>query len=112
MTSFLPNTPLFRSIIGAIGGYFGVWFDAVLSRLTDIFFAIPLVLGAIVIMQLFQQQAGVPLLVLVLVIFGWTSIARIARSSVMSEIGRASCRERGYVPGGGRAAGSDRMRRE
>src|SRR5699024_11475091 len=56
-------------IIGAIGGYFGGWFDAVLSRLTDIFFAIPLVLGAIVIMQLFQQQAGLPLLVLVLVIF-------------------------------------------
>lgn len=71
-------------IIGAIGGYFGGWFDAILSRLTDIFFAIPLVLGAIVIMQLFKQQAGVLLLVAVMVVFGWTSIARIARSSVMS----------------------------
>lgn len=70
--------------IGAIAGYFGGWFDSILSRFTDIFFAIPLVLGAIVIMQLFQQHAGVLLLVTVMVIFGWTSIARIARSSVMS----------------------------
>ena len=57
-------------IIGAISGYFGGWFDAILSRFTDIFFAIPLVLGAIVIMQLFQEHAGVPLLVIVMVIFG------------------------------------------
>lgn len=71
-------------IIGAVAGYFGGWFDSILSRVTDIFFAIPLVLGAIVIMQLFQQHAGVILLVSVMVVFGWTSIARIARSSVMS----------------------------
>lgn len=75
---------LLGGAIGAIAGYFGGWFDSVLSRLTDIFFAIPLVLGAIVIMQLFKQHAGVILLVSVMVVFGWTSIARIARSSVMS----------------------------
>ncbi|MGP9537643.1 ABC transporter permease [Brachybacterium sp. AOP43-C2-M15] len=71
-------------MIGAIAGFFGGWFDAVLSRFTDIFFAVPLVLGAIVIMQLFKQHAGVMLLVAVMVVFGWTAIARIARSSVMS----------------------------
>lgn len=75
---------LLGGAIGAIAGYFGGWFDAILSRVTDIFFAIPLVLGAIVIMQLFRQHAGVVLLVSVMVVFGWTSIARIARSSVMS----------------------------
>src|SRR5690625_7155567 len=35
-------------------------------------------------MQLFKQQAGVLLLVAVMIVFGWTAIARIARSSVMS----------------------------
>ncbi|MCI1914229.1 MAG: ABC transporter permease, partial [Bifidobacteriaceae bacterium] len=37
---------LIGGLIGAIAGFFGGWIDAVLSRITDIFFAIPLLLGA------------------------------------------------------------------
>lgn len=72
------------SLIGALAGYFGGWIDAVLSRITDIFFAIPLVLAAIVVMQMFKEYRTIITVVLVLGLFGWVSIARITRGAVMS----------------------------
>ncbi|PZR55073.1 ABC transporter permease [Xylanimonas oleitrophica] len=69
--------------VGAIAGYFGGWFDTVLSRLTDIFFAVPLVLAAIVIMSVLPER-NTWTVAAVLASFGWTSIARITRGSVMS----------------------------
>ena len=71
-------------IVGAMAGFFGGWFDTILSRITDIFFAIPLVLAAIVIMQLFSENRTTVTVVAVLATFGWTNIARITRGSVMS----------------------------
>lgn len=72
------------TVVGSIAGFFGGWFDTILSRVTDIFFAIPLVLAAIVIMQIFSQYRNSFMVVAVLASFGWTSIARITRGSVMS----------------------------
>ena len=70
--------------IGAIAGYVGGWIDAVLSRITDVFFAIPLLLAAIVFMQMFKESRSIAMVVVVLSTFAWTSIARITRGSVMS----------------------------
>lgn len=70
--------------IGAIAGFTGGWLDAILSRITDIFFAVPLVLAAIVLMSMFTGKRGILSVVAVMAAFGWTSIARIARGSVMS----------------------------
>ena len=70
--------------IGAIAGYVGGWIDAVLSRITDVFFAIPLLLAAIVFMQMFKESRSIAMVVIVLSTFAWTSIARITRGSVMS----------------------------
>lgn len=72
------------SLIGAIAGFFGGWIDSVLSRITDIFFAIPLVLAAIVVMQMFKEHRTIVTVVLVLGLFGWVSIARITRGAVVS----------------------------
>ena len=72
------------TLIGSLAGYIGGFLDSVLSRITDIFFAIPLVLAAIVVMQMFKEQRTIVTVVLVLGIFGWTSIARITRGAVMS----------------------------
>ncbi|PFG42478.1 oligopeptide transport system permease protein [Isoptericola jiangsuensis] len=69
--------------MGAIAGYYGKWFDTILSRTTDIFFAIPLVLGAIVIMSLSQNRTAFTV-AFVLAIFGWPQIARITRGTVLS----------------------------
>lgn len=71
-------------IFGSLAGYIGKWADTLLSRITDIFFAIPFVLGAIVIMQLFKEGRTVWMVVLVLGVFGWPQIARITRGAVMS----------------------------
>src|SRR5450830_1443078 len=70
--------------IGALAGFYGRIWDSLLSRLTDIFFAIPLVLAAIVVMQVFSTKRTVVTVVLVLSVFGWPQIARITRGAVMS----------------------------
>ncbi|NLT79882.1 MAG: ABC transporter permease [Bifidobacterium crudilactis] len=74
---------LFGGLVGAIAGYYGRWVDALLSRVTDIFFAIPLLLGAIVVLQMFRTSSSIWKVVLVLALFGWVSVARITRGSVM-----------------------------
>ncbi|MFC7404976.1 ABC transporter permease [Georgenia alba] len=74
---------LVGSFVGAIAGYFGGWFDTILSRVTDIFFAVPLVLAAIVIMQVFTDRNAL-MVAVVLASFGWPNIARITRGAVLS----------------------------
>lgn len=74
---------LVGTTIGAFAGYFGGLLDTLLSRLTDIFFAVPLVLAAIVVMQVFKDHRTVITVVLVLGLFGWTNIARITRGAVL-----------------------------
>ncbi|GAA1342278.1 ABC transporter permease [Arthrobacter roseus] len=76
---------LFGGFIGAISGFFGGWVDAVLARLGDIFFALPLILGAIVIVQVpfFRENRNVWTLVIILMTFGWPQIARITRAAVI-----------------------------
>lgn len=71
-------------ILGTLAGYFGKWVDAINSRLTDIVFAVPLVLAAIVFMQLFSERRTVMMVVLILAAFGWPQIARITRGAVMT----------------------------
>ncbi|EWS80712.1 ABC transporter permease [Brachybacterium phenoliresistens] len=74
---------LIGGTLGALAGYLGGFFDAVLSRITDIFFAVPLILGAIVIGNR-VDHVTVWIVVVVLGVFGWTNIARIMRGAVIS----------------------------
>lgn len=71
--------------MGALAGYYGGWLDAILARLGDIFFALPLILGAIIINQLpaFRDNKSVWTVVVALVLFGWPQIARITRGAVL-----------------------------
>ncbi|MDQ6752772.1 MAG: ABC transporter permease [Actinomycetota bacterium] len=71
--------------MGALAGYYGGWIDAVLARLGDIFFALPLILGAIVINSLpaLRQNRSVWTVVATLVVLGWPQIARITRGAVI-----------------------------
>lgn len=70
--------------VGSAAGFYGGWFDAVLSRVTDTFFAVPLVLAAVTVMSIFRTSRNIMTVVLVLGVFGWPQIARIARGAVMS----------------------------
>ncbi len=82
-------TTLVGSVTGIIAAYFGGWLDALVSRFTDIFFAIPVLLGGILFMSAFPNGLDTPYLVVVgkvvvaLSILGWPSITRLMRSSVM-----------------------------
>jgi oligopeptide transport system permease protein len=55
----------------------------VLSRITDVFFAIPLMLGAIVFLQSFPTRS-LWTVVGAITILGWPSVARIMRGAVIS----------------------------
>lgn len=76
---------LVGGILGALAGYYGGWIDAVIARLVDIAFALPLVLGALVVMQMpmFRDNRTVWTVVLILTIFGWPQTARITRAAVI-----------------------------
>jgi oligopeptide transport system permease protein len=69
--------------IGAFAGFFGGWVDSLLMRLGDIFFAIPYVLAAVVIMSLFLHDRNIWVISLAIGFFSWPSTARILRSEVL-----------------------------
>jgi oligopeptide transport system permease protein len=74
--------------IGIYAGFFGGIVDTLLSRLTDIFFAIPILLGSIIILTSIPTPSGSQIfsivkVALVIAVLGWTSTARVARSSVI-----------------------------
>ncbi|MGX1160249.1 oligopeptide transport system permease protein [Arthrobacter sp. SLBN-100] len=71
--------------LGALAGYYGGWIDAVLARLGDIFFALPLLLGALVITQLpvFRENKSVWTVVFVISLLAWPQMARITRGAVI-----------------------------
>lgn len=76
------------SAVGVYAGFFGGIVDSLLSRLTDVFFAIPLLLGSIIILTSIPTPAGSEFFSILkvsaaLAALGWTSTARVARSSVI-----------------------------
>ncbi|MEU5576937.1 MULTISPECIES: ABC transporter permease [Streptomyces] len=73
----------FGSLVGTLAGYFGGWVDAILSRLTDIFFGVPFLLGAMVILTSFAERK-LYVVILSLAFLGWTQIARVSRGAVIS----------------------------
>ncbi|OUC91392.1 ABC transporter permease [Streptosporangium minutum] len=74
---------LISVVLGMLAGYYGGWMDAFISRLTDVFFGIPFVLGATVILIAFPDH-GVWAMTLVLVVLGWTTMTRLMRAQVIA----------------------------
>lgn len=68
--------------LGALAGFYGRWVDAVVSRITDVFFGLPLLLAAIVIMGIMHHRR-VWTVVVILALFGWPPVARVARGAVI-----------------------------
>ncbi|MER7666119.1 MULTISPECIES: ABC transporter permease [unclassified Streptomyces] len=74
---------VFGGLMGLLSGYFGGWLDSIISRVTDIFFGIPFLLGAMVVLNAFTERK-VFVVILALAFLGWTSICRVTRSSVIT----------------------------
>ncbi|MFI6043200.1 ABC transporter permease [Nocardia sp. NPDC051321] len=73
---------LIGGVLGALAGFYGGFLDSVVSRVAEIFYAIPLMLAAIVIMQLLDSRT-IWTVILILAGFTWPQAARIARSAVI-----------------------------
>jgi oligopeptide transport system permease protein len=74
---------LLGSVLGGLAGFYGGWADAVLSRVTDIFFGIPIVLGGLVFLSVITDNTVWPVIGFIIVL-GWPQIGRIARGSVIT----------------------------
>lgn len=70
-------------VIGAFAGFFGGWIDSLLMRIGDMFFAIPYVLAAVVIMSMFLQDRNILVVSLAIGFFGWPATARILRAEIL-----------------------------
>jgi len=88
-------------LLGSVAGYYGGFADAVISRFADVWFSIPTILGAILLLTLLH--GGGPLQVsFVLILFGWPDLMRLLRSTIVSG------KERGYVRAARALGASDR----
>ncbi|MEU1985811.1 ABC transporter permease [Nocardia sp. NPDC019395] len=74
---------LVGATLGALAGFYGGVLDSIISRISEIVFAIPLMLAAIVLMQLSTERT-VGLVIVTLAGFTWPQAARIARGSVIA----------------------------
>jgi len=78
-------------VVGALAGYFGGVTDGVLSRIADIFYALPLILGALVLLRVgpatdipIINSRGPGAVALALALFGWMTAMRLVRSQVIA----------------------------
>jgi oligopeptide transport system permease protein len=69
--------------MGALAAYYGGWVDSILSRVGDIFFAIPYFLAAVVVMSVLSHHRNVFVIALAIGGFAWASLARILRAEVL-----------------------------
>jgi oligopeptide transport system permease protein len=83
-------TVLVGGALGMVAGYYGGWLDNLVSRLTDIIFGLPFVLGAIVILSSFRETVGegavgiTALVVLTMAALSWPVSMRITRSAAIT----------------------------
>ncbi|MBM7771838.1 oligopeptide transport system permease protein [Actinokineospora baliensis] len=83
-------TVLIGSTFGLLAGYYGGWLDGLMSRIADVFFGLPFVLGAIVILSSFRSSGETSptqiifLVVLSISILSWPVCMRIMRSAAIA----------------------------
>ncbi|WP_127793899.1 ABC transporter permease [Agromyces sp. LHK192] len=68
---------------GAVAGFYGGWVDSVLSRVGDIFFSIPYILAAVVIMSVLSAYRNVWVISLAIGLFAWPATARVLRAEIL-----------------------------
>ncbi len=76
-------------IIGGISGFFGGWVDIVLQRLTEIVSSLPFLPMAMILTAIIgnsmTEDAKISLIMVVLGVLSWPSLARLVRAQVLAE---------------------------
>ena len=76
-------------IIGGISGFFGGWVDIVLQRITEIVSSLPFLPMAMILTSIIgnklSENARIFLIMIILGILSWPSLARLVRAQVLAE---------------------------
>jgi len=84
---------LIGTTIGLVAGFYRGWTDSILSRLTDVVLAFPILLLGLGLAAACSGadgcfggliQPGLPVVIMVIAVINWTYIARIVRGQVLS----------------------------
>jgi peptide/nickel transport system permease protein len=80
-------------IMGSVSAYYGGWVDLLFMRITDIFWAFPMLLAALVLSSVLTPVLGKSMLppMVALIAFGWVGYSRLIRGDILS------VKERDYV---------------
>jgi len=84
------GTTLIGLVVGALAGFAGGRTDSVLTRLTDVWSGIPLILGGLLVLSGTDERGSLQV-ALVLTVFGWPAMVRVLRATVLET------RERDFV---------------
>ena len=89
---YLPVVYLIGITLGMMMGYFGGWFDMVTQRLIEIFSNMPFLFIVIIFSNLVPDQfKGLPVILTILVAFGWMGMTFIMRTAAYRD------KERDYI---------------
>ncbi len=76
-------------ILGGVAGYFGKWVDMLIMRVVDTFNCIPslplfIIIGAVLDQLRIDPQVRLNMLMMILAVLSWPSIARMVRGQILS----------------------------
>ncbi|MEV0091241.1 ABC transporter permease [Streptomyces sp. NPDC050738] len=77
---------LIGGLLGAVAGYFGKWADEVIMRMTDLVFAFPTIILAMVVAA--ALGASLTNAVLAVLVVAWAAYARVSRGLVLAVRGQ------------------------
>ena len=76
-------------IVGGVSGFFGGWVDIVLQRITEIVACLPFLPMAMILTSIIgnsmTESARIALIMVILGILSWPSLARLVRAQVLAE---------------------------
>ena len=91
-------TAVFGILVGALSGYLGGWFNAIVMRITDAMLAFPVIAGVVLFEQIvvrpsvgqppnsvyvFFDSLGLDPLMVALIVFSWMPYARLINANVL-----------------------------
>ncbi len=89
---YLPIIYFIGITVGMMMGYFGGWFDLVTQRLIEIFSNMPFLFVVIICSSMVPVQfKGLPVILTILILFGWMGITYLMRTSAYRD------KERDYI---------------
>ncbi len=89
---YLPIVYLIGITIGMMMGYFGGWFDLMMQRFIEIFSNMPFLFVVIIFSSMVPDQfKGLPIILTILVAFGWMSMTFLMRTAAYRD------KERDYI---------------